>query len=389
MDNNRFHFGFWNYAPFKDMDLEEHVRLWKECGIDLPMSFLYQGEKDKEKMVSLLKACERYGLSLILSDKRTSFRNYREKGEAIFRKEVKEAYQEFSSYPSLFGFFAGDEPLLHEQKEAIETVKILKEEMPNLTPFMNLLPYYAGCDWNNEIGKPASFFDQTLSTMLEKARPSIIGYDQYTQLLEEGYNQEDGINSYYYGLDRFHELTSKYDCQCLVSLLCVGHWYYRNPTKEDIRWQISTAVSHGMKGIIWFYFYPENESSSFKNSPFTGERLEKTPMYDMLKEEQNHFLVRYGTLVPHLTLKGVYHIGNLYDPRHRLTEDDWVSSFSSFHNGPFIVSYYEDERDHRKYVSVTNASQTRSNRFTLGLRDGSSHTTFLSPGDIVFYPFQN
>ena len=47
--------GFWGYRPFEGQDIAGSVRLWKEAGFNIGLSFIYGKEDDcPEKMLALL-----------------------------------------------------------------------------------------------------------------------------------------------------------------------------------------------------------------------------------------------------------------------------------------------------------------------------------------------
>ena len=89
-------------------------------------------------------------------------------------------------------------------------------------------------------------------------------------------NREEGIEYYFYNLNRFREYALKAGVDLWTTLLSVGHMVFSVPTEDEIRWQISTAAAHGAKVIFWFYIYGRLLESNYRQSPF-DQYDEKTP----------------------------------------------------------------------------------------------------------------
>ena len=386
MDKN-IKFGFWNYAPFGIISNQDAVKDWVEVGSNLPMSFIYDSKKDKpSSMIELLDECEKNNLKLIISDTRTLFTNLRSLSIDEFRKQVKEAYKDFGKHKATFGFFLGDEPSPDETDLFIDAAKIVLEEMPNLTPFGNLLPYFGCGDAVLDIGnKNFEFYYKLLQRILKETKLPVIGYDQYTQCLDEVSNQEAGINSYFIGLDKYFENCKQNNVPFLMSLLSVGHWNYRVPTEDDIRWQISTAFAHGARGVIWFYFYQNDKDYSYRLSPFTNYELKKTPMFDIIAREQYLFKKTFEEQFNKMELTAVYHLGHLYDEEKRFVYDEHIKEILTDRKFPVIISYYKEFNSEKKWVSFVNGSQKYSNLFRITFTDGRKEVFWLAPGEMRLF----
>ena len=377
-------FSFWNYAPFGIRSNKDMVKDCLEAGINLPMSFVYDYKKDKkEDMISLLDECQKNGLKLIISDTRTTFRNLSNMSLDQFRKLVKAAYDDFGHHQAAFGFFVGDEPSPDESDLFINAMKIVKEEMPGLTPFGNLLPYFdAACDNHNY-----EYYEKILEKILKEAKPPLIGYDQYTQCFDDVANQKRGLESYFLGLNEYRKLCKKYNVPFYMSLLSVGHWHYRVPNEDDIRWQISTAYAYGARGIVWFYFYQNDDDLSYRLSPFTNFGLKKTPMFDIIAREQYLFQKKNKDILDKLELLEVYHYGQEYHDVKSFVPDEY---FQEIKNGrgrefPFIVSYFKEINNDTKWVSIVNASQQYANLFRVTFKNEHKVDLWLAPGEMKLF----
>ena len=159
--------------------------------MNLCMSFDFDVRKhNKQDMLDILDECAAQGMKIIIRDKRTRFKRYQKQSKDEFVKGVKEAYEDFGKHPATFGFYIGDEPNAEQEQAFIDTAKILLKEMPGLVPFGNLLPYWGSSDFAMLAGKKAEYFYETVDRILKETKLPLIGYDHYTQCLQEDQNQE-------------------------------------------------------------------------------------------------------------------------------------------------------------------------------------------------------
>ena len=385
--DKKIKFSFWNYAPLGMVDNLTAVKDWVEAESNLPMSFIYDYQKNnKEEMINLLDECARNGLKLIISDTRTLFRNLKSMGKENYKKLVKAAFDDFGHHPAAFGFFIGDEPSIEETDIFIEASQIVLEEMPGLTPFGNLLPYFASGDFVYDISnKNIDYYADILNKILSKSKLPLIGYDQYSQCGDDFTDIEAGINSYFLGLNKYQEITKKYEVPFYVSLLSVGHWMYRVPTEDDIRWQISTAFAHGARGILWFYFYQNDYDNSYRLSPFRNCDLKKTPMFDIVARQQFLFKSQFEDILNKVEFEKVFYLGDTYDPSKRFVYDEYIKDIKLDRKLPVVISYYSENKTSDKWVSFVNGSQRYSNLFRISFADGRNEVFWLSPGEMKMY----
>ena len=379
MDKN-IKLGFWNYAPFGIISNKDAVKDWVSVGSNLPMSFIYDYKKNKkDEMLALLDECQKFHLKLIVSDTRTLFTNLRSMTKEDFRSLVKAAYDDFGHHEAAFGFFIGDEPSPEDSDLFIEAMKIVLEEMPGLVPFGNLLPYFM------EINNPRKEeYIEILNKILKETKTPLIGFDQYSQCFDEYAHPLEGIQSYFYGLDKYQEITKKNNTSFIISLLSVGHWNYRVPTEDDIRWQIYTSLAHGARGINWFYLLQDDHDYSYRGAPYTNFGLKKTPMFDIIARQQYLFKVGYEEQFNKMELIDVYHIN---DPLYlgKKVEKDENFSIKTDRDFPVIVSYYQEINGNKKYLSFVNGSQRFSNLLRIIFKGDKKEDLWLAPGEMKIF----
>ena len=383
-------FGFWNYVE-SGVYSADAVLDWKDMHCNLPMSFTFDSTRhNKQDMLAVLDKCQENGMKLIVCDKRTHFKTYQSLDKELFIKGVKEAYNDFGKHPAIFGFFVGDEPAMNEYEAYIETINIVVEIAPNLIPFANLVPYWGGgSDFDMLVGAKEEKHDAIVENLLTKAKLPLLGYDQYSQCLTEQANRECGINSYFFVLDKYNEITKRHGIPFYASLLACGHWDYRLPTEDDIRWQIYTSIAHGARGIIWFHLYQYDAGTSYVGNPIIGPDRLKTPTYDAIKRQQYIFDCYYRQILDKIYMTDVYHVGHIYDPRKRFGADEYILDVNGKYSHPTIITYYKEYDSEEKWVSIVNAHQRLSNKITLKMQSGKEHVFWLAAGEMRLEKLSN
>ena len=383
----KIQFGFWNYIE-SGVFGKEAVRDWKDMHCTLPMSFNYDHARDnKQDMLDILDKCDRLGMKLIIRDTRTRFRTLQKVGEEAFIEGVQQAYDDFGKHPATFGFFVGDEPRPDENEIYIRTVQLVMEHAPGLIPFANLVPYWGGgSDFDMYASANADIHTKLVEDLLRETKMPLIGYDQYSQCLDDAHNQECGINSYFHVLDQFRELTAKYNIPFYATLLACGHWTFRVPTEDDIRWQIYTALAHGARGIIWFHLYQYDAGGSYVGLPICGPERWKTPTYDYIARQQYIFDSYYREQFDKMEMTAVYHTGHFYDPKKRFCADDILLDINGKFSYPTILTYYKEYETEQRWMSIVNAHQRLANKIILRFQNGKEMVFWLAPGEMRLIP---
>ena len=383
--NKEIQLSFWNYVKSGILG-KEAVREWKELGFNLAMSFEFDVEiNDKNEMMEILDECQVQGIKLIICDTRTHYRTYAKLGEEAFRIGALQAYEDFGRHPATFGFFAGDEPNKNYQDAMIGTFKVLLDIAPELTPFGNLYPFWTGSDYKRNMGGDSrEFYYNLVDKMLKESKVPVIGYDRYTQCLQEGENIEGGIDMYFADLDMFHKVTKNNGISFFISLLSVGHWVHRVPTEDDIRWQIYTSLAHGARGIFWFFLYMRGVEDDYRNSPYETD-FRKTEMYDIIARQQYIFNANFKEQFDKMEMTDVYHVFKIHEGTKRFYSDGIIEEVLARHEYPTILTYYEEYETKEKWVSVVNAHQRLSNNVTLVFSNGEQRRCWLAPGQIKLY----
>lgn len=370
---------FWNYLPL-EFYKENVIDDWNDIGSNVAMSFVYDSNVDsKDKMIEFLDLCLKRNIKVLIVDKRTLFYELDKINEDEYRKNVKNAYRDFGKHKATYGFFIGDEPNFEHIDKAIRAVQIFKEECGELIPFLNLLPYFYNLKSQRKYGRNLAFFENIVEKIFKETNIPVIGFDHYTQCFDDLEDQEKGIKYFIEDLEGYARICKKHNVKLFVSLLSVGHWNYRVPNFNDLRWQMNVSLAYGAKGIFWFYFHQKSLDESYRKSPFYGETFIKTETYNSMKIIQNDFRNSFEkefdemefVKVEKLNTNKEFTIDNLIVKSHRKLLY-FVSTFI---------------KNSKTIYMLTNGSQKYSNKFIYKFND-SEKEIWLAPGEFKLLAYE-
>lgn len=352
--------GFWNVLDLRQCD-PVCVEDWHDLGITQPMTPLYREGDDKAAMLAILDRADKYGMKAIVCDFRTEWRVLTARGEEEYRALFRQALDDFGGHPAVKGFFVGDEPDAPDAADAFAAARIQSEMAPALTPYLNLLPWF---DWIGErMGTPA------LAPYLDRAVREgvrLLSYDCYTQMWEG----DRGWDDYFNNLREYMLATKRLGVPFQTILLSVGHYYYRCPGEDDMRWQLSTAVAHGASGISWFYIQLPGITANYRGAPI-DQFGQRTQAFGWLSAENRLFQEHCGRVMTGLRIVRCHHVHKAYGGMSLFEPYGKVSAIRSEREVPMILSEFADESG-RPYWMVVNNSVTSNTqatvRFTAGTR---------------------
>lgn len=358
-----FPIGFWNYTATGNQGPKD-VKDWADLGMTMANSPEFYKGCDKQAMLAILDACEEYGIKVILCDHRARWGGASDDPEA-YEKQFTEAYEDFGRHPAVFGFHVGDEPWSDKAfADCIAAHKIQLKAAPELTPHLNFLPYWEGQE--ESILKAPTFTDWA-KRMVSESDLRILCYDCYTQMNPE----EAGVHQYYTNLRKFSEAADATGITPWTTLLSVGHFRYRVPNEDDLRWQLNTAVASGMKGIMWFFVYERAPASNYRLPPI-DEFGERTETFSRMSRVNRHFLHQFGDFFLNARHVATCHTVKAYGgyPLFEPGRTDRVILDVTCDQGlPAVVGFFE--KDGGKYVAVVNNTTTESGLFKLHVPKGT------------------
>lgn len=358
--------GFWNYPGVNATPLSDVAR-WQNAGITCNQTpFFSYAHDDPARMTAFLDEMAKVGMKAFVCIHELNFRNFQEDPEA-FRPIFERAYADFGHHPATLGFFIGDEPLRPKEFAAcVRSYQIMREIAPELTPLLNFNPYWMGMENDLIDGRP---FDEWIDGFIKESGCPLICYDCYWQMNPE----DEGTNMYFLNLHNYVGAAQRNRIKVWNTLLSVGHFRYRVPSEDDLRWQLSTTVASGCNGILWFLWYGQGQRNNYRGAPI-DELGEESETYRAMRRVQMIFHMRYGNRMAALTFEKAYHFCKSYGdyPIFKTYDIPHIRKMVSEHGLPGIVSTFCDA-DGAQYVCLVNNSPRESGLFHVFLDPGVKH----------------
>ncbi len=351
-----FPLGFWNYTnlteDFVYMD-EKEVESWADAGFTVTQSSYFDPEDPVQKahILKMLDWAYDRGIKLVLNDCRCHAKMEADGSvPSNYRENVQKSLKDFGDHPGLFGFFIGDEPSVHQKNAFFECHKIQKELAPHLCPFTNHWLWYWDCEADHDTVSWPDYLDK----FVEKTGADFISYDCYAQMTGD----KRGYDRYFKNLKIYREASQRHGLPFWNTILSVGHYHYRCPNYNDIRWQFNTSVASGAQGIYWFHYYLRTgNNQNYRFAPM-DEFWEKTGTYYDIRRVQRSFNRMYGDLFTRLASTRVTFKPEPMGWGDIFTANNVVTDIRPDKEGhPLLLGEFVDIDD-RPYVMLVNNSVT-------------------------------
>lgn len=357
---DRFPMSFWSYTNLTEhgvyMD-EAEADEWADAGFTVPQSPSYDPNNPQQKahILRMLDWANERGMKFILCDPRCYARRAPGGESGIIPQDyayrVGSAIQDFGDHPAVFGFHVGDEPNADMKEAFFGCYRILKESAPHLHPFANLLPYFPGA----EARAGADTWPKYLDEYVIESEADLISYDYYAQM-NPG---QEGWNGYYENLRLYREAALRNGVPFWNTVLSVGHFRYRCPNLDEIRWQFNTTIASGAHGVLWFFYYMRQPHDNYRLSP-VDEHWNRTPTYDYIRLVQKSFNRHYGDLFTRLVSTRVTFYPEPFGGGERFSPNGIVSRIMpDVARHPILIGEFVDIQG-RRYVMIVNNSMTES-----------------------------
>ena len=348
----------WPVGEFNERQIEE-VKLWKEIGLTCNLTSRWDEKKhSKEALIRLLDECRKYDIKIIIQDTRLLWNGASSDPDA-YRERYRAAYKDFGKHPATLGFYIGDEPMEKNFNDVITAFRIQKEEAPELLPFLNLLPIWKG-------STPPYMGFETLENYISRMKAEynapVLSYDRYTQMA----HCDDGVDDYFRDLQIYNDIAQTLGIPMWTCLLTIGHWNYKVPTEEEVRWQLNTALAGGCTGIIWFTLndIPFSTNAHGAAIDMFGE---KTQYFYNIKTVAKYFLASHAEIFKDLKLDATYHVGHSFGGVQLFEKgcSDIVLNVESLKGVDMIISFFTPKNGDKYLAVVSNSKTANNNNFNL------------------------
>ena len=393
----KYKMSFWNYVPLGTLDMNEAIDDWLKLGMNLPMSFKYdQNKHEKKDFLAFLDLCYEKGIKVIVDDRRTDFRTYLKKGYVYSKEEyrvgIKSAIDDFGTHPAVYGFSIGDEPW-NCWDIAIDGMKICNEFAPDLTHYINLLPYWENDDDPNNDGffvatgcRTVEDYKNAVIKYIKESGAKVISYDCYAQC--SYFKKEKYIDRYFINLKLFGDVARECGVELWTTLMSVAHMSLREPTEDDIRYQISTAVASGALGLAWFFMYERGWDYSFRAAPF-DLFYEKTKTYEYLSRQTRTFMKVFAPKLKDYKFVWAKHYKTCYGGFEEFKFNEEITNIEYLENAePLIITKFENDKGEPLFA-VTNNSNSKPTyvriTFGKGKLAGMTKGVWYAPGQMLLW----
>jgi hypothetical protein len=361
----RYPISFWSYTNLREHGQymnEDEVQEWSDAGFTVPQSPSFDPADPQQvaQMHRLLDWAQARGMKLIVCDPRCNAKWVDDGGKLVvpgdYPDGVRAAVKEFGSHPALFGFHVGDEPDAAMKEAFFQCYRIQKEIAPGLHPFANLLPFFPGIEERAGTDTWPHYLDE----FIEKGNADLLSYDCYVQM-NPG---EAGWENYFENLRLNREASLRNGVPFWNTVLSVGHFAYRCPNYDELRWQFNTTVASGANGLLWFFYYMRQPHCNYRLAP-VDEHWDRTQTYTDIRRIQKSFHRFYGDLFTRIVCTKVMFTPKPLGGGEKFAPDSVIAAVTP-DTVPTLVSEFVDAQG-RNYVMLVNLSMTQSHQVGLTL----------------------
>ncbi len=382
-----------NYAGLGNPNYitNENYKTIKDSGLNFIQAIYERGDLNIDDVLIALDFAAANGIKYLVRDNQVS--------AGIDDPELmNDALNRYKNKPAFLGNMMFDEPATPAMNDLAACYKNYKLALPNALFYINLLPTYAS---KNQLfirntdggGGVASDNDYKnyLQTYVSKVNPKFISYDYYPC---EG--QTPNLTPNYFKNMSFVRQTAlqRNIPFWLFIQNCSFGGVSRNPNRQEIEWQVNTALAYGAKGIQYFTYWSPIESADF-SSGMVSKTGEKTQTYYTI-QTMNKQIKAIDAVLMNSTSVGVVVSGSSPVP---VPQSDIISGYrelkSVSSSSPAIIGCFNNAGKSAYYV--VNNSLTQNANVTLKFasalntaviqnatsvsKSGSQITLTLNPGE--------
>ena len=299
LDMNQLAIGMWVTPPDQFRNDREFKRI-AHAGINFVNGFGYY-ENSPDKIKTTLDLCAKHNLKYFVNqgDIHTAILSYAEKPSPAMLDTFIAGVKEYVNHQAYAGELLFDEPGKPLFGSVAAFTKQYEKYYPDKMWHVNLFPSYA------TEGIRSASYEEYISFWLDQLDPGYLSFDSYPLLAGGGI-----IQDYFYNLDlvRTKTVERKIPFWTFIQTLSIaqtpGVPDKRDPTEEEIRWQVWVNLAFGAKGIQYFcYWSPGSGSEVFSDALITRDG-KKTNKYNYVKRI-NSDIHKPGEVLLHCDAVGV------------------------------------------------------------------------------------
>ncbi|WP_176011827.1 hypothetical protein [Victivallis sp. Marseille-Q1083] len=260
---------------------------------------------------------------------------------------VEKMIAEVGDHPALYGYFLADEPNVRLFANQVKMLELIRQAAPDKHIYVNLLPNYAPLE---AIGTQS--YREYLDRFIRDYRPERVGLDYYALMQWKDRHQLQG--DYWLNLEEAREASLAAGIPLAVCTLAIPHLYYRQPTEDDLYFEVFSALLYGARGLDFFTYFTLDLDAAFRNGPI-NEFGRKTPTWYALQNVLSTVHV-IADLCSKLQSVRVYHIPLVPEEKGTRPADKnaLIASFDCDPEFRFAVGEFRHTETGDTYVMIMN-----------------------------------
>jgi hypothetical protein len=347
----------WGDSP-SDID---DLRGMKEAGLNIS-GFCRAEDLDRVKTA---------GLTCFVNDpKITGYAPDHLPSDSVIRDDIAALKKQIGDNPAALGFFLRDEPSAGLMPGLGKLANMLREEMPDKWPYVNLFPYRV---------PPAmlgtSDYDAYVRMLVKTIGQPFLSYDNYSLVNGEM------LDYFYINLEIVRRLSLETKTPFWNCILANSHFNYMEPSDATFNLQVYSTMAYGGRGIQYFtYFSPQIGNYRLAAIDQFGNR---TATWDMLQRINNQIHALAPVLIQ-LRSTGVYHYPDVPEQAQGLAASKLIESVEMTQRyvrppvaGRFLIGEFEDDQN-RPYFLIVNKDLKNSFQFRIHLRQSDRKLVRIS-----------
>lgn len=328
LHRDKFPIGMW-VTPPDSFRNDFHFKKLAECGLTFVNGFAPH-ENTTDEIIRALDLSAENDLLYFVNRASTHYAIVSYPENEVVPAQFVTGLEPFVSHPAFAGELLMDEPGKPLIKSVAAFVRVFEEHFKPKMWHVNLFPTYATG------GIQTHSYEDYIDTWMAEVKPPCISYDSYPLLASGGI-----IDDYYYNLDliRKKALQFRIPFWTFIQTLSIsrtpGVPDKREPSREDIRWQVWSNLAFGAKGIQYFCYWTPGSATEVFTDALIGRDGNETVRYKVV-QQLNKEVQAIGRKVLGSDPVGVMQIASepypLYDaaldtfgPVSRLSGDDVIA----------------------------------------------------------------
>jgi hypothetical protein len=340
-------------GPPGELNNEENWKIIKEGGYTIGLS----AATNKAENRKTLDICQKIGLPIFVIDQRITPDMTTKPG---WREVLAKTIADYR-HPALYGIYGWDEPAsdLFGRLGAINDE--FCKQAPDLLLHLNIFPNYATPE---QLGTPT--YREHVERYVATVKPQVLCFDNYS-IMANGTIRAN----FFENLATIREFALRSHRPAWIFILSTGCLDLADPSEGQMRFQAFASLAYGMKGILYFVYWPYAPLST---SAIVDMKGKPTRLYPIIKRLNGDIRAIGRTLLT-LTSIGTYHTGPIARGATRLPSD---APLQLPDDKSLVVGFFEDAGN-TQYALIANADPHRSVDFSITAHAEVKRLLALSP----------